>query len=76
MQTLVVEVDMVLVPTFTGAGSTSIESRGYDKNGYQSIGTSVEHIVARKVDTISFHNDTINELNFLGIYGRLDISNR
>ena len=41
--TLVVDADISggsgYALTFTGAGSTSIESRGYDKNGYQSIGT-------------------------------------
>ena len=46
--------------TFTGAGSTSIESRGYDRNGYQSIGTSRTYVYTEG-DTISFHNDTIDE---------------
>ena len=39
--------------TFTGAGSTSIESRGYDKNGYQSIGTNRTYVYTEG-DTISF----------------------
>ena len=46
--------------TFTGAGSTSIESRGYDRNGYQSIGTSRTYVFTEG-DTISFTNDTTNE---------------
>ena len=46
--------------TFTGAGSTAIESRGYDKNGYQSIGTNRTYVFTEG-DTISFTNDTTNE---------------
>ena len=46
--------------TFTGAGGTSIQSRGYDKNGYQSIGTDRTYTFTEG-DTISFHNDTTNE---------------
>ena len=62
--TLVVDADISggsgYALTFTGAGSTSIESRGYDKNGYQSIGTSRTYVFTEG-DTISFHNDTIDE---------------
>ena len=72
MQTLVVEVDMLL--TFTGAGSTSIESRGYDKNGYQSIGTSRTYVYTEG-DTISFHNDTSDEYSsydYMGLTRYID----
>ena len=62
--TLVVDADISggsgYALTFTGAGSTSIESRGYDRNGYQSIGTNRTYVY-KEGDTISFHNDTVNE---------------
>ena len=46
--------------TFTGTGSTSIQSRGYDKNGYQSIGTDRTYTFTEG-DIITFNNDTVDE---------------
>ena len=60
--------------TFTGAGGTSIQSRGYDKNGYQSIGTDRTYTFTEG-DTISFHNDTSNEsssYDYMGLARYID----
>lgn len=60
--------------TFTGTGSTSIQSRGYDKNGYQSIGTDRTYTFTEG-DTISFHNDTVNEYSdydYMGLVRYID----
>ena len=61
--------------TFTqSAGGTSIQSRGYDKNGYQSIGTDRTYTFTEG-DTISFHNDTSDEYSsydYMGLTRYID----